>query len=489
MAAYIKDILDKNNDIIYPTTKVKAIFDDAGKTLDSLIAEKANANDVYTKKEIDNMMYINDEITPPITSDEKEEGLIAIVVTSNPSKINYKHGETLSLSGLEVVAVYNTGDTKDISSSISSNPINGSTLSTVGDNTITISYTENEVTKNTTFSITVKDVLSSIAITSNPSKTTYDKDETLSLTGLIVTATYASGTTKNVTSLINSSPANGATLSTTGNNTVTISYTEDSITKITSFSITVNETLSIVTWAGGTDAEIVAMVEAADRGEINLADYWAVGQERQVTLSSMEATGVGESHVAQTVTMVLMNAGGKTLANATASGRTECSFIVGLKNGLSNGTTDEYGYMNSSSTNSGGWDSCARRTWCNSVFRNAIPSSIRNIFKQHLNITADGSSTSTATSTDYFALPAEKEVFGSTTYANSIAESSLTQFLYYSTSSNRIKTKGDSGSADLWWERSPISDYSYYFCLVSSDGSAYCYSAYSTRLIAPFGCI
>ena len=44
--------------------------------------------------------------------------------------------------------------------------------------------------------------------------------------------------------------------------------------------ITMNYTvypLNIVTWANGTDEEIVAMVEAADQGLINLSDYWAVG--------------------------------------------------------------------------------------------------------------------------------------------------------------------------------------------------------------------
>ena len=241
---------------------------------------------------------------------------------------------------------------------------------------------------------------------------------------------------------------------------------------------------TIVTWAGGTDEEIVKMVQLADEGKINLADYWTVGDERQVTLSAMSATGVGESHVEQTVTFVLMNAGGKTLANATASGRTECSFIVGMKNGLA-----EKGYMNSSNTNSGGWEACARRTWCNDVFRNAIPSTLRDIFKQHLNITANGSSSTTVTSTDYFALPAEKEVFGSVSNANSTAEANLTQFEYYKTSSNRIKNTGDGGSADSWWERSPVSGTSANFCRVASDGSASGYGAKYARLLAPFGCI
>ena len=246
----------------------------------------------------------------------------------------------------------------------------------------------------------------------------------------------------------------------------------------------------IVTWADGTDAEIVAMVNAADYGFINLADYWSVGDERQVTLSAMEATGVGESHVEQTVTFVLMNAGGKTLVNATSSGRTECSFIVGMKNGLSHGTTGETGYMNSSLTSNGGWESCARRTWCNDVFRNAIPSTLQGVFKQHLNITANGSASSTiATSTDYFALPAEKEVFDSNTQANSTAEANLTQFEYYKTSSNRIKKGGDSGSASSWWVRSPRESGSWSFCYVNSTGSADYNDSTRTFLLSPFGVI
>ena len=239
-----------------------------------------------------------------------------------------------------------------------------------------------------------------------------------------------------------------------------------------------------VSWADGTDEQIVAMVEAADNGEINLADYWAVGDERQVTLSAMEATGVGESHVEQTVTFVLMNAGGKTLANATPSGRSECSFIVGMKNGLA-----ETGYMRSTNLNNNGWEGLPRRTWCNSVFRNAIPSTLRDIFKQYLNITANGNSTTTATSTDYFALPAEMEVFGSVTYANSTAEANLTQFEYYKTSSNRIKKTGDSGSVNNWWERSPRSGVSNAFCLVYNTGNAGSNGASVAALLAPFGVI
>lgn len=248
-------------------------------------------------------------------------------------------------------------------------------------------------------------------------------------------------------------------------------------------------TPTIVTWADGTDAEIAAMLEAHYAGIIDVTAIWNVGDERVVHLNAMSATGVGESHVAQDVKMVLMNVGGKTLVTPI-SGKTECAFIVGQKNMLANGTTREGGYMNSSNDNTGGWNSCARRTWCNSVYKNALPSTLVGIFKEHQNITANGSSSTTATSSDYFALPSEKEVFGSVSYANATAESANKQFEYYKTSSNRIKYQGEAGgSAYHWWERSPCSGDTAYFCIVYSSGDAYGANASYTYGLAPFGVI
>lgn len=240
-----------------------------------------------------------------------------------------------------------------------------------------------------------------------------------------------------------------------------------------------------ITWAGGTDEEIVEMVAAADRGEIDLADYWCVGEERIVHLDAIIEWEVDESHAAQDVTFVLMNAGGKTLTETTESGRTECSFIVGLKNCLV-----EEGCMNVATTNGGSWNGSDRRAWCNTVFKDAIPSTIRGIFKQHKNLTIATYKGSTNTeSTDYFALPAEKEIFGSATDSNSVEANALTQFQYYEIASNRVKKLGDSGSAYTWWERSPRSISSSGFCQVGSDGFADGSGASNVYGIAPFGVI
>ena len=245
--------------------------------------------------------------------------------------------------------------------------------------------------------------------------------------------------------------------------------------------------IDIVSWHDGTDAQITAMIQAADAGQINLTDYWTVGDERTVQLSAMAATGVGESHAAQAVTLVLMDSTctGFALASATSGGKTKPSFIVGLKNSLA-----EAGYMNSASTNINGWSGCARRTWCNDVFRAAIPSTLRGIFKQFKwKQGKGGASSGLLETTDYFGLAPEKAVFGSVSYAQSDEVALYAQWKWYQTASNRIKKLGDTGSVSYWWECSPRSGYSIYFCLVFSDGSAYYYMANHAYGLAPFGCI
>lgn len=244
---------------------------------------------------------------------------------------------------------------------------------------------------------------------------------------------------------------------------------------------------SLVTWANGTDEEIVKMVQLADEGKINLSDYWAVGDTRTVQLSAMSATGVGESHSAQTIKLVLMHAGGYELADGST-----CNFIVGQKDALAT-----YGYMNSSPTNSGSWDGCARRTWCNEVYKNAIPESLRSIFKQFKTITAETYNGNTLkTSLDYFALPAAKEIFGgtatsagsSTSYSNLTEFNALFQFEWYKTPSNRNK-KGKNGYYAHWWERSPYYSNSKRFCRVFNDGTADINDPSNTLGLSPFGCI
>ena len=406
-----------------------------------------------------------------------------IEITSPPTKTTYNAGENLNLTGIVVTATFSDGSTKEVTSECTFSPASGTVVYENKDK-ITANWTwEDTITYSAAQSITVKRVLTGLSITTQPAKTSYYKGDTLDLTGMVVTATFSSGASEDVTSGCSFNPAAGSALSSYGTVTVTVTYTENGVTKTASFTVSVS--VKTVTWAGGTDEEIVAMVEAADQGVINLSDYWAVGDIRTVQLSAMSATGVGESHAAQQVDLVLMHAGGYDLNAAVASGRTKCSFVVGLKDSLA-----EAGYMNSSDTNSGSWNGSARRTWCNNVFRNAIPSTLRAIFKQFKTVTAQTYNGSTnQTSVDYFALPAEREIFDARNYCNQTEYNALFQFDYYKTASNRVKKLGKTGTASYWWERSPYYNYSTSFCYVSSSGNAGNNIASYAYGLAPFGCI
>ena len=271
----------------------------------------------------------------------------------------------------------------------------------------------------------------------------------------------------------------GAINITCSNGTDTVNTT----VQINEFNITINKTLSfltIVTFSNGTDEEILAMVQAHYDDKIKLSDYWTIGDTRTVTLSAMSATYVGESHSSQDVQLTIIDFDHDDLVTPI-NGKTKAAISVQLKNCL-----NTKGYMNSSNTNSGGWEESARRKWCNDIFYNAIPSILRNGIKQVIkkNYKVYNSNNITTTS-DYCFLLSETEIFGEKKYAIDSTEG--TQYEYYKTSSNRIKQV--SGSNYYWWERSPLGDDATIFCYVYTDGSALWDSASSTYGLAPCLCI
>lgn len=260
--------------------------------------------------------------------------------------------------------------------------------------------------------------------------------------------------------------------------------------------------LTIVTWADGSLEDIAKMLEAHYAGTINISDYWAVGDTKTISLSAMAATGVGESHRATDYEVVIIGINHDDL-KTPINGKTKAAVTLQIKNCLTSGQytymTDEYnasgtakelGYMNSSNTNSGGWEGCARRTWCNNIFKNALPSALSNIVKTVLkkNYKVYNSTTITTTDDDVFLL-SETEIFGTNTYSAGNTEG--TQYDYFKTASNRCKDpKWSSSSASgYWWERSPSSGNSTGFCYVYGSGVADYSSAGRTYGLAPAFCL
>ena len=240
--------------------------------------------------------------------------------------------------------------------------------------------------------------------------------------------------------------------------------------------------LKIVTFSSGTDEEIAKMIQAHYNNKINLSDYWAVGDMRTVHLSAMAATGVGESHRAQTVQFVIGDFDHDDLATPI-NGHTKAAVTLLQKdclmdasnasNPVNGSSNTENGYMNSANTNVGGWKSCARRTWCNNVFFAALPSVWQSMVKAVNKKTSAGNGQSTIeTVQDKVFLASEIEIFGSTTY--SFAGEGI-QYQYYKNATvNRYKMPKLSSSqvSNIYYERSPYRADSSFFCSVSNIGNA-----------------
>ena len=169
---------------------------------------------------------------------------LMIKVTTPPTKTTYMAGETLDITGMVVMLVASNSSMIDITSGCTFVPAIGTPL-TKTNTSISVSYyyAENDYTFSTTQAITVRQ-LSSIAITTPPTKVDYAPSDALDLTGIVVTATYNDEYTRVVTDSCTFNPADGTTL-TSSDTSVTVTYTEDGITKTATQNISVRELLSI----------------------------------------------------------------------------------------------------------------------------------------------------------------------------------------------------------------------------------------------------
>lgn len=91
--------------------------------------------------------------------------------------------------------------------------------------------------------------LSSIAVKTAPTKTTYAYGETLDLDGIEITATYSNDSTADVTTGCTFSPADGSVLSTAGTVAVTVTYAEGGVTKTATQNVTVTKALTKIAWS------------------------------------------------------------------------------------------------------------------------------------------------------------------------------------------------------------------------------------------------
>ena len=181
---------------------------------------------------------------------------VQIIVTTPPTKTTYSAGETLDLSGIVVKLEGSNGAMFDVTAQCTFSPDNGDVL-TSSDTSVLISYHwyKDNIDFSTRQPIKIKS-LSSITVTSAPTKTQYYAGETLDITGLVVVATYDDTSTYIVTDQCTFSPDDGDTLS-SSDTAIAISYTAGVTTKTTSQAISVKELSSIAVTTPPTTTQYV----------------------------------------------------------------------------------------------------------------------------------------------------------------------------------------------------------------------------------------
>ena len=519
--------------------------------------------------------------------------LVSIAITTPPAKTTYVSGETFSPAGMIVTATYSNGATLK-ATGYSFSP---DTALTDGTTSVTIEYTEGGVTKTAEQAITVVHRLTKIEITAQPTKKVYEYGDSFQSTGMVVKATYSDGATANVTGY-SCSPT---LLSTVGTQTITVSYTENGVTKTATTSVTVNrKTISAVpsqsgsltynggsqspTWTGysTTQLTIGGTTSGTNAGSYTAtftpkSNYrWAGGTTTAKSVSwsigkaagslSISPTSMTLDTTTKSKTITVTRSGNGTIsavssntaaatvsvsgntvtvtgkANGSAkitisvaagtnytapasktcavtvsflkdnfadndwsaiiaachSGSVPSTWVVGNSKTMTiNGANyqvdiigknhdtyasggkapltfqlhDCYGEtknMNSSNTNSGGWTSCAMRSTHLPAILALMPTEVQNGIREvSKKASVGGASSTIETVSDKLFLLSEVEIFGATSYS---AAGEGTQYDYYKAGNSKVKKQN--GSAAGWWERSPYASDSTIFCLVDSNGGA-----------------
>ena len=252
--------LINDNDISYTVTYAKAGAKSPVALTESMVTgyNKTSLTDqnlTVTYTDQDTNSYTNGK-TFTTNLSVKLENEISKVTITKPTKTEYNHGEQIDLTGGKITLTYTDGTTKEepITSATITEKDGGAlnmnpTISEYGkDNkvskTLTLKYTANNgIIGTTSYPITITNTIQSVAIETLPTKVKYNVKETLDTTGGKLKITRATGTTeiiditKEMISGFDSSKENTKL-------PLTISYTENGITKTTTFTVSVEDPIT-----------------------------------------------------------------------------------------------------------------------------------------------------------------------------------------------------------------------------------------------------
>lgn len=238
--------------------------------------------------------------------------------------------------------------------------------------------------------------------------------------------------------------------------------------------------VKIVSWENGSDADVAAMIDAAQAGTINLQTDggWSIGDMRRINIAAFTGGG-NTSHAAQEVAIII-----SSFADYNSCG---CVMQFDFQTVLA-----EAEKMNSTDTNNGGYGSSLIYTTTLPALVTALPNWLQTRLKTFSVLVTEGNQSSIIeTITDNkLALRSRVEIDG-TTESEQVDESSQIALYAYSLSWKKfiISATGKLSSGNIWWLRSPKLTNKQAFHVITAGGSVNYAGASGAAAIAPFGCV
>lgn len=438
--------------------------------------------------------------------------LVSIAVTTPPAKTVYEYGDSFQSTGMIVTATYSDG----ASTAVSNYSISPTTFTSVGSQSVTISYTEHGVTKTSTTAVTVNEKTISAVPSQNGALTYNGSSQSPTWSGYSSTQMTIGGTTSGTnagsytatfTPKANYRWADGTTTAKSvswsiGKAAGSLSISPTTLTldsSTTSASIAVTRTgdgvISAVSSATGIATVSVSgntvTVTGKASGSATITVSVAEGTNHTAPASktcAVTANFLNSTFASNTWEQIIATCQSGSVPDTWVAGDSKTMTIDGTdyqfdivgKNHdtytaggiapLTFGLHDCYGTkypMNSSDTGSTSWDGSTMRTETLPAILAKMPENIRNGIRAVNKLTAtSGTSSTIKTASDKLFTFSEMEVYGSETYSYS---GEGKQYDYYKAGNSKVKKVGS--TASWWWLRSPDRNYINYFCSVNKDGS------------------
>lgn len=228
------------------------------------------------------------------------------------------------------------------------------------------------------------------------------------------------------------------------------------------------------------------------------ANYWSVGDTKQITINGKLSDGLTLSNYKTWVYILGFDHNEAIEGKGIVFGGFKTAQTSGIDIALIDNqynaqpTSGQYFNINNTTGNTGGWESCLMRTATLPAVKAALPSDLTavlktsTIYSDNTGGSSDIASYVTATQDDLYLL-AEFEIFGTRYYANSAEQNYQQRYAYYAAGNSKIKYRYSStSSAVYWWERSAYaSTPTGRWCRVSTNEAASGHTANFSNGLAP----